>query len=73
MRYDSRTALVAYAQSVAAVEMIRERHGAHLIPELLKILREGRPLEEAIRSVLRLNYQDLDDELASYVNEKYIR
>jgi tetratricopeptide (TPR) repeat protein len=73
MRYDSRTALVAYAQSVAAVEMIREKHGAYLIPEILKVLRDGRPLEEAIRSVLRLGYQELDDELAAYVHAKYIR
>ena len=73
MRFDARTALVAYAQSVAAVEVIREKHGAHLIPELLKALREGRPLEDGLRSVLRLSYADLDEQLAAYVKEKYIR
>jgi tetratricopeptide (TPR) repeat protein len=72
-RFDSRTALVAYAQSVAAVEMIRERHGPHTIPGLLTALRDGRPMAEALRGALRLSYADLDEQLAEYVHAKYIK
>jgi hypothetical protein len=73
MRFDTSTAVVAYAESVAAVEMIRERHGDHQLPEILKVLREGRTLEDALRSVLRLSYQDFDEQLAEYIQQKYIR
>ena len=72
-RFDSRTALVAYAQSVAAVEMIRERHGEHNFPELLKQLRDGRSMVDALRGVLRLSYADLNQQLAEYIHEKYIK
>lgn len=73
MRFDSRTALLAYAQSLAAVQMIRERHGDYQLPELLKVLREGSTLTDALRSVLRLSYADLDEQLAEYVRAKYVK
>ncbi len=72
-RFNSATATVAYGQSVAAVEMIREKYGEHQIPELLKVLRDGQTLEAALRTVLRLTYEDLNAEVAEYVNKLYVR
>lgn len=72
-RFNSATAIVAYGQSVATVEMIREKYGEHQIPELLKALRDGQTLEAALRTVLRLSYADLNAEVAEYVKKLYVR
>lgn len=70
-RYSASVAALAYGQSVAAVEMIREHHGDYQISELLEALRDGHSMEDALRSVLRLSYQDFEDELAAYVKKRY--
>ena len=64
---------VAYAESLAAVLMIQEQYGAYQLPQLLKVLSQGRTPEEALRQVLRLSYQDLEEELAAYLTRRFGR
>lgn len=69
-RFNSGQAAVAYAESLAVVEMIRDRYGAYQLPYLLRALKEG-SMTQALRSVLRMSYDDLETELRAYLAQKY--
>ncbi len=69
----SSLAAAAYAESHAAVAMIAEEHGEYQLPELLKVLGEGKTIAEALRQVLRMDYEDLETELAAYLARQYGR
>ncbi|MBI4463792.1 MAG: hypothetical protein HY647_03710 [Acidobacteria bacterium] len=69
----SPVASLAYAESLAAVQMIQDQYGAYQLPPLLKILGQGKSMEEALREVLRLSYQGLEEELAGYLTQRYGR
>ncbi len=73
MGFDSSRAGLAYAESLAAVAMIRDQYGAYQLPYLLKLLRQGSSITAAIRSALRTDYADLDAELGSYLKRRYGR
>lgn len=73
MELDSSRASLAYAESLAAVEVIRSQYGAYQLTELLKSLSEGKMMEEALRQVLRMSYADLEAELASSLASRYGR
>ena len=73
MRFDSSRAGLAYAESLAAVEVLRERYGAFQLPELLRALGRGRTMEEALREVLRINYEDLEADLARSLATRFGR
>jgi tetratricopeptide (TPR) repeat protein len=73
MRFDSSRAGLAYAESLAAVEMLRDRYGAFQLPELLRALGRGRTMEEALREVLRMGYEDLEADLARFLATRFGR
>ena len=73
MGFDSSRAGLAYAESLAAVAMIRDQYGAYQLPYLLKLLGQGSSMAAAIRSALRTDYTDMDAELGSYLNRRYRR
>lgn len=73
MRFDSSRAGLAYAESLAAVGMLRDRYGAFQLPELLRSLGRGRTMEEALREVLRMSYEDLEADLARYLTTRFGR
>ncbi|OFW10586.1 MAG: hypothetical protein A3G20_06705 [Acidobacteria bacterium RIFCSPLOWO2_12_FULL_59_11] len=73
MGLDSSRASLAYAESLAAVEVIRSQYGDYELPKLLKYLGEGKMMEEALRQVLRMSYADLEAELASFLASRYGR
>jgi hypothetical protein len=73
MRFDSSRAGLAYAESLAAVEMLRDRYGAFQLPELLRALGRGRTMEEALREVLRMSYADLEADLARFLATRFGR
>ncbi len=73
MELDSSRAGLAYAESLAAVAMIRDQYGAYQLPYLLKLLGQGSSITAAIRSALRTDYKDMDAELGSYLNRRYGR
>jgi hypothetical protein len=64
-------ATLAYAESLAAVEMIREQYGDYQLPALLKALRNGQNIAAALRAVLRVDYRDFEEELSRYLARRY--
>jgi tetratricopeptide (TPR) repeat protein len=72
-RLTSSEAALAYAESHAAVEMLRDRYGAYQLPTLLRSLGSGKTMEQALREVLRMTYEDLETELAQYLTRRFGR
>ena len=64
-------ATIGYAESQAAVEMIRDQYGPYQLSRLLKVLGEGKTMPEALEEVLRMDYAELDAELGSYLTRRY--
>lgn len=63
-------ATVAYAQSLAAAEYIRDRYGMSDLARMLQRLGEGMPPEAALRATVREGYADLERALASYLQAR---
>ncbi len=70
-RFNGQQAGVAYAVSLAAAEMIRDQYGDYMFPSILEALRAGESLEQALWSVLRLKYEDFDEQVGRYVLSRY--
>jgi tetratricopeptide (TPR) repeat protein len=64
-------AFLAYGESLAAVQMISERYGSYHLTDLLRALRRGESMPQALHSVLRMTYEDMDREIASYLAGRY--
>jgi peptidase MA superfamily protein len=71
-RLNAGQALMAYSESLAAVEMIRDQYGDYYLPKLLQALGAGQSLELSLKSVLRIDYTELETELAAYLARLYI-
>jgi len=69
--YSSAEAAVAYAESLAAVEYIRDNYGLSDMARLLKRLGEGQSVESALRSTIRCGYAELEIELTAYLKKNY--
>ncbi len=65
--YDSSRAAVAYVESLAYVEYIRDTYGMNRISDLMRDLSEGQGTEEALKSVLHDDYSQLEDEFARHL------
>ena len=70
-RFDASLAFQAYGESLAAVQLIHDQYGDYQIAEILRALRSGRNMSEALRSILRMSYSDLDAELAAFLARRY--
>lgn len=70
-RFNASQAFQAYGESLAAVRLIHDQYGDYQIAELLRALRSGGNMSEALRSVLRMSYSDLDAELAAFFARRY--
>lgn len=64
---------LAYGQSLAAASVIESRYGAYQFPFLLKAIADGATMEQALRQVLRLTYQGLEEEIANDLIRRYGR
>ncbi len=71
MRFDTPAATVAYAESLAAVEYIRDSYGMSDLPRILERLAQGSSTEAALRSTIHADYSQLRDELARWLKDKY--
>jgi tetratricopeptide (TPR) repeat protein len=69
--YSSAEALVAYAESLAAVEYIRATYGMSDLARLLQRLGEGQSVESALRSTVHAGYAELETEITSYLKKNY--
>lgn len=71
LNYNADQAAVAYAESLAAVECIREKYGMSDLSRILQRLGEGQPIESALRSTLHEGYAQLETEVGEYLKARY--
>jgi len=71
MRFSTPEAVIAYAESLAAVEYIRDTYGMSDIPRILDRLAQGSSTEVALRSTIHADYSQLHDEMARWLKDKY--
>jgi tetratricopeptide (TPR) repeat protein len=71
MRFSTPQAVVAYAESLAAVEYIRDNYGISEVPRILERLAQGSSTEVALRATIHSDYSQLRDDLAKYLKDKY--
>jgi hypothetical protein len=64
-------ASVAYAESLAAVEYIRNTYGMSDLARLLQRLGDGQPMESALRSTIHEGYAGLEAEVTNYLKKNY--
>ncbi|HVH86579.1 MAG TPA: peptidase MA family metallohydrolase [Terriglobales bacterium] len=65
--YDSSHAAVAYVESLAYVEYIRDTYGMNRISDMMRYLSEGQSSEEALKSATHNDYSQLEDEFARHL------
>ena len=71
MQLTTPAAVTAYAESLVAVEYIRDTYGISEIPRILERLGQGSSTEVALRSTIHCDYSQLRDELARWLKDKY--
>ena len=64
-------ALLAYDESLAAVQFISDTHGMSDLQRLLQRLSEGNSTEAALRATIHDDYGQLRNEVGKYLISKY--
>lgn len=64
-------AMLAYAESLAAVEYIRDTYGMGEIQHILERLGQGSSTEAALRSTIHCDYRQLHDDMARWLAGRY--
>lgn len=64
-------AFVAYAESLAAAEYMRNQYGMAELAELLRRLGQGESVESALRATIHTGYSGLETEIAGYLRKSY--
>ena len=71
MGYSGMEANAAYAESLAAVEYIRDAYGMSDIQRILQRLSEGSSTEAALRATIHCDYRQLQDEMTRWLSDHY--
>jgi len=71
MNFSGMEATVAYAESLAAAEYIRDTYGMGEIERLLERLGQGSSTEAALRSTTHGDYRQLRDDMARWLADRY--
>ena len=71
MSFSSGEAVLAYAESLAAAEYIRDTYGMSEISRILHQLEQGSSTEAAMRSVIHCDYGRLQSEMARWLADRY--
>ena len=71
LNFSAGEATVAYAESLAAAEYIRDAYGISEITRVLELLSHGSSTEAALRTTVHSDYHQLRDEMARALKEKY--
>ena len=71
MSFNGPQAVVAYAESLAAVEYVRDTYGMGDIQRILERLSQGSSTEAALRSTIHSDYRQLRDDMAKWLDGKY--
>jgi tetratricopeptide (TPR) repeat protein len=71
MHFSPVEAMLAYDESLAAVEFINETYGMSDLKRILERLGEGSSTEAALRATIHSDYGQLETEVGRYLNSKY--
>jgi hypothetical protein len=71
MRFSGVEAVVAYAESLAAVSYINDSYGLSDIQTILQRIGQGSSTEAALRATIHSDYGQLESDVARYLAEKY--
>lgn len=71
MRFSSIEAVVAYAESLAAVEYIKETYGMSDVERILERIGQGSSPEAALRATIHSDYGQLESEVGKFLASKY--
>jgi hypothetical protein len=71
VKFSAMEATLAYAQSLAAVEYIRDTYGMGDVATVLRRIGEGQSTESALRSTIHSGYAQLEQELSTFLRKSY--
>jgi tetratricopeptide (TPR) repeat protein len=71
MRFSSMEAVVAYDESLAAVEYINETYGMSDVERVLERIGQGSSAEAALRATIHSDYGQLESEVGKFLASKY--
>jgi len=71
MSFSAGEATVAYAESLAGAEYIRDGYGMTEISRMLSLLSQGSSSEAALRTSVHSGYRQFRDEMTRWLKEKY--
>jgi tetratricopeptide (TPR) repeat protein len=71
MRFSGAEAILAYDESLAAVEYMTETYGMGDVQRILQMLGEGSSTETALRATIHSDYQQLDNDVRQYLIARY--
>jgi tetratricopeptide (TPR) repeat protein len=71
MNFSAPEATIAYAESLAATEYIRDAYGVSEVARILERLSQGSSTEAALRATVHADYRQLRDEMMRQLKEKY--
>jgi hypothetical protein len=64
-------AVLAYDESLAAADYIRDTYGISELRRILERIGEGSSLETALRATIHSGYADLEEQVGRHLNQKY--
>jgi len=71
MRFSTVEAVVAYAESLAAVEYVSETYGMSDVARILERIGQGASSEAALRATIHADYGQLESEVGRFLTSKY--
>ncbi len=71
MQFSAPQATLAYAESLAAVEYIRDTYSMSDLPRILERLAQGSGTETALRATIHTDYRQLRDEMTRWLKDRY--
>jgi tetratricopeptide (TPR) repeat protein len=71
MRLSNLQAILAYEESLAAVQYIIDTYGMSDVQRILERLGQGSSTEAALRAIVHSDYGDLETEVGKYLADKY--
>lgn len=71
MHFSTPEAVLAYDESLAAVEFITDSYGVSELPRILARIGEGSPTETALRNTIHEDYGQLQIDLIKFLGNKY--
>jgi hypothetical protein len=71
MQFSPVEAMLAYDESLAAVQYITDSYGVSELPRILARIGEGNPTEVALRTTIHEDYGQLQLDLVKYLANKY--